>query len=427
MPCLLIIGAGPKAISIAAKAKALSECGYSVPEIKIIEKNTVAANWIGGFGYTDGKQALETPPEKDVGFPYSSRIFERDVDRYMFRHYSWQAHFVDRYPDALESYGDDIDRGVRERPVLSDWARYLGWVARECGASIVGGEVTNVVPNAGHWKVQYVSEGTSHSIDGDALVLTGPGTAKTIEGQIPHPRIFDGSSFWNHLNAMADVSSDDEPIAIVGSGGAAASVILGLARTLRRPVPIFVINSESAIFSRGEGYWENRLFSDPDEWKSLPADDRLQFIKRTDRGVFSIASMTFINRLRTVRHLRMEAAHIEVCRQYEREAEGRPVIIDSRKVRLPAQYAIVAVGFDPWWFGKLIQDDAIRALMAHEDNRQILLRHIESDLAFDRSRVPTPKLHVPMLSGFAQGPGFPNLSCLGHLADRILRPYAHKR
>ena len=31
-----------------------------------------------------------------------------------------------------------------------------------------------------------------------------------------------------------------------------------------------------------------------------------------------------------------------------------------------------------------------------------------------------PKLFLPGLSGLTQGPGFPNLSCLGLLSDRIL-------
>jgi mycobactin lysine-N-oxygenase len=34
-----------------------------------------------------------------------------------------------------------------------------------------------------------------------------------------------------------------------------------------------------------------------------------------------------------------------------------------------------------------------------------------------------PRLHLPMLAGLAQGPGFPNLSCLGLLSDRVLRSY----
>jgi mycobactin lysine-N-oxygenase len=32
----------------------------------------------------------------------------------------------------------------------------------------------------------------------------------------------------------------------------------------------------------------------------------------------------------------------------------------------------------------------------------------------------TPKLFLPGLSGLTQGPGFPNLSCLGLLSDRVL-------
>ena len=32
-------------------------------------------------------------------------------------------------------------------------------------------------------------------------------------------------------------------------------------------------------------------------------------------------------------------------------------------------------------------------------------------------------LHLPVLAGLAQGQGFPNLSCLGLLSDRILRRY----
>jgi mycobactin lysine-N-oxygenase len=34
-----------------------------------------------------------------------------------------------------------------------------------------------------------------------------------------------------------------------------------------------------------------------------------------------------------------------------------------------------------------------------------------------------PTLHLPVAAGLAQGPGFPNLSCLGLLSDRILRRY----
>jgi hypothetical protein len=47
-------------------------------------------------------------------------------------------------------------------------------------------------------------------------------------------------------------------------------------------------------------------------------------------------------------------------------------------------------------------------------------RRIEPDLSVAGLN---PPLHLPVVAGLAQGPGFPNLSCLGLLSDRILRRY----
>ena len=49
-----------------------------------------------------------------------------------------------------------------------------------------------------------------------------------------------------------------------------------------------------------------------------------------------------------------------------------------------------------------------------------LERRIEVDLSVAGLG---PPLHLPVVAGLAQGPGFPNLSCLGLLSDRILRRY----
>ena len=46
---------------------------------------------------------------------------------------------------------------------------------------------------------------------------------------------------------------------------------------------------------------------------------------------------------------------------------------------------------------------------------------IGHDLAITNLR---PRLHLPRRGGRAQGPGFPNLSSLGLLADRVLGAYA---
>ncbi|HXE92612.1 MAG TPA: lysine 6-monooxygenase, partial [Gaiellaceae bacterium] len=70
MPTLAVIGAGPKGIAIAAKARALAAVGLDAPEVVLVDQSAIAGNWSGRQGYTNGLLALGTPPEKDVGFPY---------------------------------------------------------------------------------------------------------------------------------------------------------------------------------------------------------------------------------------------------------------------------------------------------------------------------------------------------------------------
>jgi len=70
MPTLAVVGAGPKGIAIAAKARALAAVGLPAPRVLLIDRGPVAGNWMGDQGYTSGLLPLSTPPEKDVGYPY---------------------------------------------------------------------------------------------------------------------------------------------------------------------------------------------------------------------------------------------------------------------------------------------------------------------------------------------------------------------
>jgi mycobactin lysine-N-oxygenase len=68
----------------------------------------------------------------------------------------------------------------------------------------------------------------------------------------------------------------------------------------------------------------------------------------------------------------------------------------------------------------LLQPDALELLefgMGGEATRERLEESIGHDLAVAGV---TPKLVLPNLSGVNEGPGFPNLSCLGLLSDRVL-------
>src|SRR3954462_4034257 len=111
MQRLAIIGAGPKAIAIGAKASALRRMGVDAPEVVVFEQFEPFANWRGRLGYTDGEQRLGTPPDKDVGFPYSTTGIDafKGIDQEMLS-FSWMAHLLEEQSAGM-SYDEWIDQG----------------------------------------------------------------------------------------------------------------------------------------------------------------------------------------------------------------------------------------------------------------------------------------------------------------------------
>src|ERR1700751_5811298 len=136
MPTLAVIGAGPKGIAIAAKARALGAVGLDVPDVVLVDRGAVAGNWSGEQGYTNGILPLGTSPEKDVGFPYpDSWGAASDSVTAAMVEFSWQRHLM-----AHGRYADWVDRG-RMRPAHREWSAYLREVAERAEAQIVRGEV----------------------------------------------------------------------------------------------------------------------------------------------------------------------------------------------------------------------------------------------------------------------------------------------
>ncbi|SRR5258708_1004710 len=425
---LALVGAGPKSMAIAAKVASLSACGYSVPELVVIEPSAIGAHWAGNHGYTDGTHVLGTAPEKDVGFPYRSRSFDSTVDHYMFVNFSFPAFRLAQWQsNGMTNYGDEIDRGTKTLTRHSEWAKYLSWVKDEAEPKVIDARVVALAVDGSSWRIScQPSNGPLIPITVDGVVFTGPGPAKRLPDQPAgqHPKITDGVDFWKRLKEFEDLDPDQEPIGVIGSGETAASVVVALAGILKKPVPIWIINRQGAIFSRGEGYFENQLYTEPDEdWGFLPLVERREIIRRTDRGVVSQQAMAFINQLRNVFHRRLTVNKLVIDTTID--PAGNPWVIGEYSAEL--QRVVVAAGFDPWWFVSLLQDNLLRFPLSRESFKNDLVEHIEMDLSFPPDQLATPKLHVPMLAGLAQGPGFPNLSCLGHLADRVLASYVSRQ
>jgi mycobactin lysine-N-oxygenase len=433
---LVVIGAGPKGLAIAAKQAVLRGLGVSVPDVILLERHGVAAHWSGTHGYTDGRRLLGTAPEKDLGFPYDSRAWgdaarNRAVDRAMLA-YSWQAHLIDTY-----RYAAWIDRD-RARPRHRDWAAYLRWVSDQVQARVVLGEVSGLQAVDGRrWRVRYraTRATTEQEIIADGVVLTGPGRPVPIPGQPEgHSRVLDGATVWQALEQLAARrrSATTLHVGIVGTGETAAAAVVALLDTLGDAARLDVLAPHGVFYSRDEGYEENRLFSDPDphdadsveahqhpaRWLSLTEEDRREFVRRADRGVFSVQAIREITRAWNVRSVIGTATALTAG-----EEEVRVSVTYGGQVQSHCfDYVVVARGFDPTSFLDWLNEGTRARLHAAAGGLtpEALEAAVDYDLAIKGFR---PRLHVPMLSGVAQGPGFPNLSCLGLLAERVLTPY----
>ncbi|QVI30037.1 NADPH-dependent L-lysine N(6)-monooxygenase MbtG [Mycolicibacterium neoaurum] len=408
---LAVIGAGVKAIAVAAKAAELRAMGVPAPEVVAIERTAVAANWQAAGGWTDGQHRLGTGPEKDIGFPYQSALVARrnaDLDQRMMRH-SWQSYLV-----SSGQFAEWIDRG-RPAPTHKRWSQYLTWVATNIGMQVRTGDVTEIglqyTDDATRWELG-TREGVVHA---DALMITGPGQAE--RSLLPgNPRVLSIAQFW-HRAAQNELISADR-VAVIGGGETAGTMLDELFR--HRVSTITVISPQVTLFTRGEGFFENSLYSDPIHWAGLTPAEKRDAMNRTDRGVFSVRVQDALLADDRIRHLRGRVAHavarderIRLTLQTERGGErletvhGFDLVIDGS-------------GANAMWFVPLLRQDALDVLelgLGGPLTPDSIAESIGYDLSVDDV---DPKLFLPGLAGLTQGPGFPNLSCLGRLSDRVL-------
>lgn len=415
---IIIIGAGPKAMAIAAKSVAMRKIGLNPPKIHIIEKNQIGANWKGSAGFTNGKMELGTSPEKDIGFPYQSTP---EINRAMWD-FSWHSFLT-----ATGEYASWIDRG-RPAPSHEKWGTYLSFVADhfDDNVTISYGSVVEIDKENDQWRVEIEnSDGVRRSALGVGLVVTGPGKAKmNIEMETAtQDSVYDLESFWKKIN-HEDAFGRAKKVAIVGAGENAASCVLALHNIYGSSIQIDIISPLGSIYSRGESHFENRVYSNPKEgkWEKLSLKDRREFIARTDLGVFSVHAMGLLNKFSFVNIVPGRA------RKISRDSLGNNLSLEVSYYEEVEVFnydkVIMATGHDQLAFlDDLLTSSAREALLETEikalTSEEVSL-HIDADLSLKNF---FPKLHLPMVSGIRQGPGFANLSTLGRLSDQILNGY----
>ncbi|MGW1741623.1 SidA/IucD/PvdA family monooxygenase [Nocardia sp. NPDC001965] len=408
MDRLLVVGAGPKAMAVAAKAYVLRELGLPAPQVTVVEPNAVGGNWLAAGGWTDGRHRLGTSPEKDIGFPYHStwaRGHNHAVDEAMMA-FGWTAFLVDR-----GTYAEWVDRG-RPSPEHNLWAKYLQWVARRSGVEILRGRVRSIRAEGAGWRVTVAdAEGGTVETEAARLMITGPGDSRRALAQ--HPKVLSIADFWDLAGRrQLPVSSR---AAVIGGGETAGSAMDELVR--HDVLTVSVISPGATIYTRGESYFENSLFSDPAKWRALSIAERRDVVRRTDRGVFSVRVQETLLADNRVHHLQGRVVRVA--------DQGDGVALTLRNESRPDQMhafdlVVDATGGQPLWFLDLFDEEAAD-LIELAVGGPLTQARIEAAIDHDLAVGGLPaKLYLPNLAGLSQGPGFPNLSCLGELSDRVL-------
>lgn len=404
MKKLIIIGCGPKAVAIAAKTYVLKKLGFEVPKIVIIDKYGPAANWDGTNGYTDGELTLGTPPLEDIGFPYTSLI-DPLVDEEMLK-FSYFAYLID-----IDKYAEWVNRNLLP-PTHRMLADYFKWVIKKIEMSPIIGEVTNISSIDDAWEVNYKENSTVKKIQGESLVITGPGDPykfpRTETSMKDEKNIFNGQDIWHNLYRFKGIKN--AKIAVIGAGETSAGIVTGLLKVIDESSQIEIITRHPMLFTRNQNWMEVMYFSKVMNWLELSKHEKMEIINHADRGTFSPGVK---NLLDSVYNVSLQIGHAE---KIEVRNDKSFVVLSRNHTEQKKEYDFIieASGFNPFSFIKLFSNTSFLK------DQQLIIEKIDTDLSVDGF---FPKLHLPGLSAETQGPGFPHLSCLGLLSDRILASY----
>lgn len=434
---LAIVGGGPKALAIATKLKVLGSLGFQVPHLVIFEKESIGHHWKAVSGYTSGELLLGTSPHKDVIFPYCTQFDDKDLNRKVniaLQQYSWSTFLIE-----MQHYADWIDQG-QPAPPHKLWAQYLEWVSEKVKdkTQFIFAEVTHIDILNKKWVISYRNDQGNYTnkLKFDGLVITGPGKSKMPKGYDKEMKnCYDIKDFWENFNNKAfekyfeaNTFKEKFRFAILGTGENSATICKALL-DLKAKYPnldIDIYAPTGLIFSRGEGFWENNVYTNPEkyDWESLSVDIRKALINRTDRGVFSVKMIEMLNSL-AFTQLNLIAANVEKIVNLPNGQVSVYFQMNGKCETIEYDMIISSIGNSiAEFFVELLSQtakqyikDKIHINDISDVNLEIMMDHSLAVSGLE------PFLHIPALSMLIQGPGFGNLSCLGTLADRVVKKY----
>jgi mycobactin lysine-N-oxygenase len=423
---IAVVGAGPKGIALAAKASVINEINVvrrrsQRVRVTLFERAEIGAHWDGRHGYTDGRQCLCTSALRDLGFPYEPTFLGEEIQARMYQRFSWGAYRID--VDGTENFEDWVSR--RSPPATHrEFANYLRWAADKATAEVRRSEIVGLRAAANGWTLIQKSGRSERRVAGvyDAVVVTSPGPPRRVQNAPVDRRILDGQTFWSSIDRVPNLMSGSHPVVVIGGGGAAAAIIAWFARAGLNDTVINLVASQPTLFTRGDSYYEDKLFTDPETWQRLSPASRQMFSDRLNKGV---VWKTIMNSIEDSPLDFFDARAVAIEKTGNRRTDPLSVVVqDWRGVRqrLEASLVVDASGFDPWWFVRLLRDLDTVSRPNDDLQRRRLMDGVDDHLCFSGGW-ELPPLSAPFLASKV-GPGFGSLMCLGDMADRLLRRYA---
>jgi len=420
---LAVVGGGPKAAAVAAKAALMRELNIAQIHVTIFEPHSIGANWRGEGGYTDGVQRLCTPAERDVGYPYDS-MFGRELNMRMYERFSWPSFLQTRPPEDPEGFRAWVDGG-RKPPKHQQFADYLSWVVARSNTPVIQARVDRLDAVGGKWRV-LSRTGTPRLVPAartffDGVLITGPGPAKPFSYRGNPKFMLNGVDFWEKLGVVGGLiqkANARKPIVIMGAGGTGAACLAWMIANGARDTPISIIADQASLYTRVENVFDNRLFTDQTLWAALSPENQLATFNRLNRGVVWSTVMRQVETASALSFIPGRALAAE-------ELPDRTIAVTVKQHKgefvTPAAFVVDATGFNPWWFLKLIKGFP-HASLADAGLLKRWERRMADGLFIRGSGWTWPRLHAPMVSS-SRGPGYATVMVLGSMSDQVLGSY----
>lgn len=436
MTKIAIVGGGPKAVAISAKASTIK----SAPEIVVFEPHEIGANWSGRFAYTDGGMLLCTSPFRDIGFPYKDKKGST-IDAKMIEKFSWLS-FLNSSASSTP-YDVWISKGMPP-PSHSDYAQYLKWCFAAAARDNDG--ITHLKractsfdysQDEAKWIVEHQAPGdaTKEKHLFDAVVFTGSKERDDKLCSAETRRYFFGTNFWEkeHYDELMQSircemrKSGDYSVTIIGDGGTAAAVAANLASLGFATLNVNIVGSNPFIDSRPENHFVDIFYSNPENWLELTVDQRTEFLKKVERGRVWKVIVDQLKDFEQIRYISAKVGEVKL-KEYEDGLETFEFYDESgEKIRDADSYVVIdARGFDALWFLDMLRSE-LRSSFA-SDKRDVAAEvrtALRSDLSvgpLESGKATPVGLHIPMLGSLTHLAA-PNLMALGSVADAILEPY----